>query len=295
MKAQVPDKEGGVTEPRSSPTHSLEHFMARIGSGFAVASIALLAAVASVAQQSVVVQGALCRGEEPFWQLEASRSTAVFNRLANNGNREVIFHGAPQAFMFLAPAAVVWRGDSTHLPRETLVVALREESCRPTIGDAPALPWRAMLSIKAGEALTGCCTVLAGYDVKVAPVAEFGKKSPDDWSRALPELLPAINLCWSNDEAHAKWIAKAGPAGNGMSTVRMVQASGKALDCETDASGRGAVRIAAVNTTDPPLLGAGNPLFYPARDLAPMVRCGKLERVMGPGGKVLGYLHYDPC
>lgn len=269
--------------------------MARFGSGIAIASLALFAAATACAQQAVVVQGALCRGEEPFWQLEASRTTAVLNRLATKGNREVIFHGAPQAFMYLTPAGIVWRGDSTHLPRETLVVALREEACRSTMADGPPLPWRAMISLKPGEALTGCCTVLAGYDVKVAPVADFAKKTPDDWARSLPDLLPAIDLCLSGDEARAKWIAKAGPAGNGMTTVRMIQASGKAVDCEADTSGKGAARIVAVSASDPPLPGAGNPLFYPARDVAPMVRCGRLERVTGRNGVTVGYLHYDPC
>ena len=269
--------------------------MARIGFGVALAAFALLTAAGAAAQQAVVVQGALCRGEEPFWQLEASGTTAVFNRLAIKGNREVIFHGAPQAFMFLTPAAIVWRGDSTHLPRETLVVTLREEACRSTMKDGPPLPWRAMLSLKTGEALTGCCTVLAGYDVKVAPIADAMKKPPDDWARALPELLPAINVCLGHEDAHAKWIAKAGPAGNGMATVRILQISGRFVDCEADLNGKGAARIAAVNPADPPLAGAGNPLFYPAREMPPMVRCGRLERVNGRTGITLGYLHYDPC
>jgi hypothetical protein len=269
--------------------------MARSISGIALAALALLAAATASAQQDVVVQGALCRGEEPFWQLEASRTTAVFNGLLTKGNREVIFRGAPQAFMFLQPPAVVWRGDSTHLPRETLVVTLREEACRSTMADGPPLPWRAILSRKTGEALTGCCTVLAGYDVKAAPVADFAKKAPDDWARPLPDLLPAINACLSGDEARAKWIAKAGPAGNGMTVVRMMQASGKAVDCEVEATGKGTAKIAAVNAADPPLPGAGNPLFYPARETAPMVRCGRLERVTGRNGTTVGYLHYDPC
>ena len=106
-----------------------------------------MAAAAVHAQQAVVVQGALCRGEEPFWQLEASRTTAVLNRLATKPNREVMFRGAPQAFMYLAPAAVVWRGDSTHLPKETLVITLREEACRSTMADAPPLPWRALVKM----------------------------------------------------------------------------------------------------------------------------------------------------
>ena len=269
--------------------------MATIRSGLTLAVVVLLAAGGAAAQQSVVVQGALCRGDEPFWQLEASRTTAVFNRLATKGNREVIFRGAPQALMFLAPAAVVWRGESTHLPKDTLVVTMREESCRSTVADAPPLPWRALLSLKTGEVLTGCCTVLAGYDVKVAPVADFAKKAVDDWSRTLPELLPAINQCLASADARAKWVAKAGPAGNGMVAVRMIQISDKAVDCEVDMAGKGVAKIAAVSALDPPLLGAGNPLYYPVREMAPMIRCGRLERIVGRNGVTTGYLHYDPC
>lgn len=269
--------------------------MARIGSGFAMAAMALLAATAVPAQQVVVVQGALCRGEEPFWQLEASRTTAVLNRLATKGKGEVIFRGAPQAFMYLTPAAVVWRGDSTHLPRETLVVAMREEACRSTMADGPSLPWRALLSLKTGEALTGCCTVLAGYDVKVAPVADLTRKSPDDWARSLPELMPAVSLCLGNGEARAKWVAKAWSTSSGMATVRMIQSSDKAIDCEAELAGKGVAKIATVSASDPPSAGAGNPRFYPAREIAPMVRCGKLERVIGRNGVITGYLHYDPC
>jgi hypothetical protein len=220
----------------------------------------------------------------------------VFNRLATKGNREVIFRGAPQAFMYLTPAAVVWRGDSTHLPRETLVVALREEACRSTMADGPPLPWRALLSLKPGEALTGCCTVLAGYDVKAAPVVDFAKKAADDWARSLPDMMPAINLCLATDEGRAsKWIAKAGPAGNGAVAVRMVHPSGKAFDCEAEAQGKGTAKVAPVNAADPSLPGAGNPLYYPAREMAPMVRCGRLERILGKNGVATGYLHYDPC
>ena len=268
--------------------------MTRIGSGVAMASIAWLAATAAFAQQVVVVQGALCRGEEPFWQLEASRTTAVLNRFATKG-KEVIFRGAPQTFMYLTPAAVVWRGDSTHLPKETLVLSLREESCRSSLADTTPSPWRAILSLKTGEALTGCCTVLAGYDVKVAPVADFAKKALEDWARSLPEFLPAINLCLASSEAHAKWVAKAGPAPNGTAAVRMIQTADKAVDCEAELSGKGVAKIVAVAASDPPLAGAGNPRFYPLRDMAPMVRCGKLERVVGRNGAVAGYLHYDPC
>jgi hypothetical protein len=35
--------------------------------------------------------------------------------------------------------------------------------------------------------------VRAGYDARVAPVANLGAK--DDWTRALPDMLAAISAC----------------------------------------------------------------------------------------------------
>jgi uncharacterized membrane protein len=283
---------------RTAATHlpNQEHGMISVATRLALAALTLSAAATAIgAQQPVIVQNIVCRGEEPFWQLDANRTTAVFNRLISKGNREVIFRGAPQSFPDLKPAALVWRGDSTRLPRETLVVALREETCRSTMTDGPTTYWRAFLSQKTGEALTGCCSVLAGYDARLAPVAEFDKKLPDDWARQLPNLLAAVNLCLASDGGRAKWVAKAWPAAGGPAHVRMIETAGKAVDCETDMTGKGVARIDAVSAGDPPLQGAGSPLFYPAREQAPLVSCGKLERVTGRTGTIVGYLHYDPC
>jgi uncharacterized membrane protein len=270
--------------------------MTRYAPRIAFASFALFAVATAVeAQQPVVVQSIACRGEEPFWQLDANRTTAVFNRLVTKGNREVIFRGAPQSIAYLKPQALVWRGDSTHLPRETLVVALREETCGSTMADNQVSPWRALLSLKTGEAMTGCCTVLAGFDARQAPVADFAKKAPDDWARPLPDLLAAMNLCLASDGGRATGIAKAWPLPNGQVRARIIENAGKAVDCEADGSGKGPARIEAVNAADPPLPGAGNPLFYPAREPPPLVSCGRLERVTNRSGATVGYLHYNPC
>jgi len=254
----------------------------------------LLAASAAPAQQVAVVQGIQCRGEEPFWQVDANRTAATFNRLAAKGTREVIFRGAPQSLSYLKPMALVWRGDSTHLPRETLVIALREEACRSTMADGPALGWRAILSLKPGEALSGCCTVQVGYDARTAPLADPGRKSADDWARLLPELLPAMNVCLAGAAGRAKWIAHAAPNGQGAASVRIVETSGSAVDCEVSLDGKGPARSAPV-PSDALVLPPGQPLFYPAREPPPMVSCGKLERVGTRSGAIAGYLHYDPC
>jgi len=246
-------------------------------------------------QQPIVVQGLDCRGEEPFWRVDANRVSAQYSSLGSKSKREVVFRGALQSMSFLTPPITVWRGDSTHLPKETLVLTLREEACDSTMKEGPARTHRAFLSLKTGEATTGCCTIKAGYDAKAAPVANSAKKSEDDWSRFLPDLLPGMNFCLTRDGNKSKWISKAWPMNQGMGLVRVVQTDGKSVDCVADLTGRGKIQIDPVNPADPPLPNVGNPLYYPARDMPPMVACGRLERVLDKRGTLAGYLHYDPC
>ena len=260
---------------------------------------ALVPALAAVsgfvgAQQPIVVQALDCRGEEPGWRLDATRAAATHTTLSPKGKREVVFRGSLQALSFLTPPVVVWRGDSTHLPRETLVATVREEACRSTMADGPPSTHRAVLSVRAGEAVTGCCTVRAGFDARVAPVANFAGKKPDDWARLLPDLAPAINACIAREGARAKAVATAWPM-NRMAGVRIVEAGGATVDCVVEATGRGTTTITAVNAASPALPNAGNPLFYPAREPPPIVACGRLERALNSRGALIGYLHYDPC
>jgi hypothetical protein len=264
---------------------------------FHAGGAAMLAAgaMAAAAQQPVVVQSLECRGDEPAWKIDATRSTANYTTLGPKGKREVVFRGSLQPLAFLAPPAIVWRGDSTHLPRETLVVTLREEACRSTLADGPPVTHRAVLSLRPGEAVAGCCSVRAGFDARSAPVADFATKTTDDWSRALPDLLPAIGQCLTREGARVLWVAKAWPVNAGMAGVRIVESGGAAIDCITDASGRGTPTITAVAATAPALTGAGNPRFLPAREPPPIIGCGRLERALSPRGALQGYLHYDPC
>lgn len=261
----------------------------------AAAAATVAAAAFAHAQQPVVVQALECRGDEPSWRLDATRSSAVYASLTARGKREVVFRGSMQTLAFLAPPVTLWRGDSTHLPRETLVATVREEACRSTMADAPPSSHRAVLSVRAGEAVTGCCVVRAGFDARVAPVADFAAKKPDDWARLLPGIVPAVNLCLAREGARAKSVAKAWPMNGGMAGVRIVQTSGAAVDCVADTSGRGAPAITPVDPAKPPLPGEGNPLLFPAREPPPIVACGRLERVLGGRGALVGYLHYDPC
>ncbi|MEP7330236.1 MAG: hypothetical protein ABI777_13585 [Betaproteobacteria bacterium] len=261
------------------------------------ALIAMMAhALPSLAQQQpVVVQGLDCSGEEPFWRVDANRTSAQFSSPGTKGKRQVEFRGGLQALPLVPPPTIVWRGESTQLPKQTLVLSLREEACKSTMKDGPALSHRAILSLKAGEAATGCCTIKAGYDAKLAPVPNYAAKSVDDWARYLPDMVAGMNLCLTREGAKAKWISKAWPMNHGLGLVRMVETDGKSVDCVVDLTGRGNPKIDPVNPADPPLPNVGNPIYYPARDTPPLVACGRLERVPGKGNAVAGYLHYDPC
>jgi hypothetical protein len=259
--------------------------------GLAIAAAALAAAAA--AQQPVVVQTLECRGEEPGWKLDANRTSALYSASGAKGKREVVFRGSLQALSYLTPPLIVWRGDSTHLPRETLVVTLREEACRVIAPDGPPATHRAIVSVRTGEAASGCCSLRAGYDARVAPAANYSAKKSDDWARLLPDLMPAINACVAREGARGKWVAKAWPVDAGTVTVRIVETSGAAVDCVIDLAGRTTPRIEAAAA--PPQTNAGNPLFYPAREQPPIVSCGTLERALNARSVTVGYLHYDPC
>jgi len=242
------------------------------------AALALPAALAAQPAQPIVVQGLDCRGDEATWRLDANRASGVFTTTTPR-KREVVFRGAMQS---LGASSVVWRGDSTHLPRETLVLTAREEACK----SAGAGTYRAVLSVRPNEASTGCCAVRAGYDARVAPVANLGARS--DWTRALPDMLAAINACVARQGSRVQSVANAVPAAAGTVRVRLIETSG-AVDCTIDANGRGAPTIAAATAG-----AAVGPLFYPAREPPPIVSCGRLERVQ-VRNNVAGYLHYDPC
>ncbi|MFO1413709.1 MAG: hypothetical protein U1F10_07340 [Burkholderiales bacterium] len=135
---------------RLSPLHPL----------LALACAAL--AQAAFAAPPLVLQEFQCRGEEPFWGLAGTRVSAVLSTPGVKGKRETVFRGALQNVGAGAPTTLVWRGESTHLPKDTLVVVLREEACRSTMADGPTLTHRAVLSLRGSDALTGCCSLTLG-------------------------------------------------------------------------------------------------------------------------------------
>ena len=96
----------------------------------AIFASAALAQGPAPAPQVAIPQQISCIGEEPFWRLDANRTTGNLQRLGGKARQTVELRGELAAISFLAPRALVWRGNSTRLPGETIVATLREEACR---------------------------------------------------------------------------------------------------------------------------------------------------------------------
>ena len=129
----------------------------------------------------------------------------------------------------------------------------------------------------------------AGYDARVAPIANLAAKPADDWSRAVIDVLPAINACIAREGAKVKAVAGVAGGTQGPVRVRMIETSGT-VECTVDAAARGAPSVTNVSNAE-----GASPLFYPPREPPPLVSCGRLERVQTPRGALAGYLHYEPC
>lgn len=261
----------------------------------AAASTAALDALAQAPAPPVIPQQIACRGEEPFWSLDANRTTGVMKSLGGKTRQVVEYRGELLAISFLAPKAIVWRGSSTHLPSQTVVATLREESCASTMKEGPAQSWRAILTSRPGEAITGCCTVTSGFDALKAPLASFASKPDGDWSRRWPEIGAAVQRCANDPAVAVREVATAMPAERSQVVATVVAADGKAWTCSVDAAGKTKPQFAPAAGAGP--AGAGTPVFYPYRDPPPIVACGRLERIAasGPRARTEGWLHYDRC
>jgi len=103
-------------------------------------ALALLAAFAASPAAAQAPQVAIpleiaCRGDAPYWQLDAGRATGTLKRAGGQAKQQLELRGELSSIDGVAPPALVWRGSSTHLPAEVVVVAAREIAC--TAGDSP--------------------------------------------------------------------------------------------------------------------------------------------------------------
>lgn len=263
----------------------------------ALLALVLSAAAPALAQapaQVAVPQQIACRGDQPSWQLEAGRTSGVLKRAGGKAKQQLELRGELTWLDGLAPTALIWRGSSTHLPSEVIVATARELACKP--GADVASGWQAVVSVRAGDVLAGCCVVRRGYDAQRAPLAAFAQKKDDDWSSRWPDIGAAVQRCVNDGGVAVREVAKAWSADAGTVAVRMTAADGRALACTVAANARGKPQVTAVAAGEAPPAGANAPVYYPAR-VEPIVACGRLERIAAPGprARTEGWLHYERC
>jgi uncharacterized lipoprotein YbaY len=97
----------------------------------------------------------VCRGNEPFWNLELQGAQAHFSSMAGGWPSGGDFAGALDLLDWARPAQFVWRGGPPL--GEPLVAVGRVERCFDTMADRPASPWSVTLVMPGGGTALGCC------------------------------------------------------------------------------------------------------------------------------------------
>jgi uncharacterized membrane protein len=251
-----------------------------------------LVSAAATAQQDIAPAHMQCTGNEPFWSIDVGPGNALLDRLAQPRERAV-YRGKLERFMYLEPEWLVWRGQSIRQSTHVLTIVARREACQDTMADGPPADYRAVISFADGTAATGCCRARFAYDANQAPLADYAKKAPDDWSRLLPGLAPGIGACVNDGGIPVASVAHAGPLEAGRASVLLRSTDGSLQTCTVDLATRKIESMQPLASEVP--AGSDRPRWLPAREQAPLVTCGQLERAVDERGQLIGYLHYEPC
>ena len=257
-----------------------------------LAALLLTATAAAAADDALVLQQLSCRGNEPFWAVEANRNTALASRLVAEPE-EATYAGALTTLDFLDPPWAAFHGlasDGT-----PLVLVARAEACLDTMADLPPFDRRAVVVFADGVVATGCCRGTVAIDLAAAPDAP-PEKPADDWSRYVADLATSIRACLIDGGIAAEAVTVAWPMNHGLAGVRLRDTAGARHDCIADLATGRIDRVDPVASAETAPL-EGDPVFLPAREASPLLTCGHVERVVDPGtGALLGWLHYGgPC
>lgn len=257
----------------------------RVGAGAPAAlGLALLAAPALAAGGDAAL-ALSCRGEEPFWGLEARAGGATLTR---PGEGDLVLRGRLDDLAWLPPGWLVWRSEG---PGPRLVATLRAETCRSAMADdAPPGTHRVVLVEGDRPAAAGCCTVTsAAGDL---PIADAAAKPVEDWSRLLPDLLPGLRRCLAVLGSDWAAVVAAWPMNHGLIGARLRESEGESWDCVAEATGQGIARLEVVRPDSPPLRSEGDPIFLLDRGQPPPSACARTERVLDAADRLAGWLRY---
>ena len=256
----------------------------------AVAMAALCELNASAGAQDLVIRQIQCRGNEPFWALDANAGAALLSRPGHDGVQETLLAGKLEPFDSLTPPWRVWSGSAVDDPGFTVVATLRAELCRDTMSDdTPPFDHRAIVAVTGEAAAVGCCRATFALDTDAAPLAEPESKTEGDWSRLIVTLLPAIRTCVIDGGVPVDSVLEAWEVDRALTAVRVQAIDGGRFDCRAPPDGGPIESVSPAQDLRP---GEGKPRFLPARESAPVLAEGRLERVVDPRGALQGWLHY---
>ena len=250
----------------------------------------MCALAGSATAQERVIRQFQCSGNEPFWTFEATSGSAPLSRLSGQGPEETVLIGKLARLDFLRPPWPVWSGTAVDDPSFSVVATMRVELCRDTMSDeTPHFDHRVVLAVTGEPAAAGCCRAIYVLDTASAPLARPETKPTDDWSRQIEDFIPAIRKCVIDGEMVVEAVLTAWPIGHSEVAVRVRTFDGDRFDCQVRQDGS---VIEEISPSHGPRPGEGKPSFLPAREMAPILSEGRLERVVDDRGALHGWLHY---
>ncbi|MDZ4735287.1 MAG: META domain-containing protein [Rhodospirillaceae bacterium] len=268
--------------------------MNRLLCSYSLALLLLAFAGASVVAADEDAGRIVCSGNEPFWRLEAAQGSALLTRPGDSEPVERTYSGALVVLDWLDPGWLVWRGSAIDDASDVLVATMRAEQCIDSMAgdEGDAFDHRVLLSLPQEPALAGCCRVGLPPQEAAAEAASDDMpavKPETDWSRYLPDLLPALQRCLFDAPVVIDRVVAAWPMNHGMAGVRAIDEEGAAHDCIASMDGG---KIDMFDRAGDAMPGEGDPAFHPVRDQPPAIDSGRLEQVIDGEGALVGWLHY---
>ncbi len=202
---------------------------------------------------------------EPFWQLNLLNDYASFERpgLSEAG-------GMPSQRDYRAQGARVIAGP--------LTIVLKFAQCTRDTGET--FPYQAIVQFE-GVSYEGC--------------ARRGGASSADWTSAIGPLMPSIDACLGKVEKKPGRVTIAYVDGDGMPSVRLLDAEGGRYECKTPAAGGAPTSWETIGDRDV-LEGERDPMFIRAPGQAPAsTSCTVVTDAKNAAGSLIGWYTKRKC
>lgn len=287
------------TDDAELPAAVLDTAPSAPSSPSASASSAAPASPASVPRQFA------CQGREPFWNLVVDGDTARYVSLTGSGEptTPVLLSGRLQATVESAGAIYGWRGRAAD--GNAYGVLIERRSCRDDMSDEDGgltFAYSATLAVPGRDTLHGCCntglTRTKGADVTgeaSVRLSALRTRAPDDWSRHLSDLLPAIDACLERTPGGGAYVTKAWPMNRGLVGVRTRNASVGWFECVAHRQGRNVESFAPVDSKAERVPDEERVLFMPPSVARHEGNCFRHERVVDEADRLYGWLSTNSC